>query len=88
MLLESRDRAPRHPRKPWRHLYLDVERKRAADVAYRHELLVLRVTMNPRPGKADEDAEFSDEMDDDGGQAAKKAAASRKATPNLDLDWY
>lgn len=55
MLLESRDRAPRHPRKPWRHLYLDLERKRAADVAYRHELLVLRVTMNPRPGKADED---------------------------------
>lgn len=56
MLLEGRGRAPRHPRKPWRHLYLDLERKRAADVAYRHELLVLRVTMNPRPGKADEDA--------------------------------
>lgn len=43
-LCHDAGRAPRRPRKPWRDIHLDRLRKRRSDVAWRHEMLFIRVT--------------------------------------------
>lgn len=55
MLCDESGRAPRRPRKPWMDLYLDEQRRRRAQLENDHELLMLRVTMDPRRGKGNED---------------------------------
>ena len=50
--------APRRPRKPWRDIHLDALRRKIEQDRYTHELLLLRVTMNPKRsgGKKDDGA--------------------------------
>ena len=43
VLLEQHQRAPRHPRRSWRDLYFAQLRKDAANVAQRHETMLLRL---------------------------------------------
>ena len=43
VLLEQHRRAPRHPRRSWRDLYFAQLRKDAANVAQRHETMLLRL---------------------------------------------
>lgn len=50
MLCEEAGRAPRWPRKPWREVCLDNLRRRQRQLEQDHELLVLRLTMDPRKG--------------------------------------
>ena len=49
-LCEEAGRVPRRPRKPWRDLCLDNLRRHKAQVEHDHELLILRLTMDPRKG--------------------------------------
>ena len=48
MICHEMGNAPRRPRKPWRDIHLDALRRQREQAKYQHELLLLRVTTNPK----------------------------------------